>query len=141
MAIGNHKRNRIKEALVATKGNATEARRRIMKELETDDLLFREIAAPFMHGLVSHAIDSYAKAVGLPTTHSPAPAPKPEAAEPARQLDPELLDQVIGQMGRNAATAIAPRGEDKPVQHNPQKQAHTMRAIADLYKKRRVSDY
>ncbi|MAX95838.1 MAG: hypothetical protein CBB62_08910 [Micavibrio sp. TMED2] len=138
-SVGQHKRERLKAALIASKGNASEARRRIMKELESDDLLFREIAAPFMHGLVSHAIDTYAKAVGLPTSMSPRQPEKAEEPAPTQQLDPEILDQVIGQMGRNAGPT--PTASDKPVEHNPQKQANTMRALADLYKKRRVEDY
>jgi hypothetical protein len=139
MAVGKHKRERIKSALIATKGNASEARRRLMKELETDDLLFREIAAPFMHGLVSHAIDSYAKAVGLPTSMSPR-QPDKVIEQPVQQLDPEILDQVIGQIGKNVGPA-ADKGAVDAVEHNPEKQANTMRALADLYKKKRVADY
>ena len=139
MSIGQHKRERIKAALVATRGNAGEARRKILKELETDDLLFREIAAPFMHGIVSHAIDTYAKSVGLPTSFSPA-RPEPAAAQvaPTQTLDPEILDQVIGQMGKNQPQAASTTSD--AAGHNPQKQANTMQALADLYKKKRVSE-
>lgn len=139
MGIGQHKRERIKAALVATRGNAGEARRKILKELETDDLLFREIAAPFMHGIVSHAIDTYAKSVGLPTSFSPARAAPVNADKaPLPTLDPQILDQVIGQMGKNQAGPLS--GNVEKSGHNPQKQANTMRALADLYKKKRVSD-
>jgi len=139
MSIGHHKRERIKAALVATRGNAAEARRKILKELESDDLLFREIAAPFMHGIVSHAIDTYAKSVGLPTSFSPVrPEPAAAQAAPTQTLDPEILDQVIGQMGKNQPQA-APTTSDA-TGHNAQKQANTMRALADLYKKKRVSE-
>ncbi|MEM6903111.1 MAG: hypothetical protein AAF556_07720 [Pseudomonadota bacterium] len=146
MAIGKHKRDRLKAALVTTKGNAAEARRRLMKELETDDLLFRELAAPFMHGIVSHALDNYAKSIGLPTTHSPRRA-EPTVAPPTKELDPEILDQVIGQMGRNpgpAADQSAPAAKslaDLPTkEHNPAKQAQTMMALANVYKKKRQAE-
>ncbi|MBV6632537.1 MAG: hypothetical protein KI792_05825 [Alphaproteobacteria bacterium] len=144
MAIGDHKRERLKAALVGTKGNASEARRRLMKELETDELLFRELAAPFMHGIVSHALDNYAKSIGLPTTHSPR-RPEPQATPPAKELDPEILDQVIGQIGRNpAATSNAPAAKslaDLPTKkHDPGKQAQTMMALANVYKKKRAAE-
>ncbi|MEO0391818.1 MAG: hypothetical protein AAF213_01075 [Pseudomonadota bacterium] len=142
MSVGQHKRERLKAALVACRGNAGEARRRLMKELETDDLLFREIAAPFMHGIVSHAIDNYAKSLGLPTSFSPSRPTSAEAeAPPAQELDPDILDQVIGQMGKNQPQAPSSQSAGgKDSNHDPQKQANTMRALADLYKKKRVSE-
>lgn len=133
----SYKRQQVRDALVASKGNATEARRRLMKAMETDERLFRELATPFMHGIVSHAIDQFAKSVGMATSYTPEPIAKPKPPEPKpEKLDPRVLDEIVGQLGKNAA--LVPSGEDKPVEYNPQKQATTMRALAEMYKRRRV---
>lgn len=142
MAIGSHKRACITRALTAAKGNINETRRLLMKQLETDDLLFRELAAPFMHGIVSHAIESVAKADGIETTHVAEGRSAAKATAPARQLDAGQLDQVLSQFGHAGAPAAASSGSgQEAAEYNPAKQANTMRALADLYKKRRMTDY
>ena len=127
---GSYKKEQIKDALVKNKGNANLAKSALLKQMRSDDRLFREIAAPFIDGIVSHAIEQFAKAQGIPLVRQSANI-KPRPA--AQKLAPEQLDVVIAAMRTRTAPPDGNTSDgleglfSKP---NPARHADVLRSIA-----------
>lgn len=127
---GSYKQEHIRNALIASKGNASLARSALLKQLQTDDRLLRLLAAPFIEGIVSHAIEQQAKADGIALVRQSAHA-KP-AAEP-KKLTSEQLDALVATMQNQSAPPAAQNASSldgllsKP---DPTRHADVLRSIA-----------
>lgn len=87
--------DRVRAALAGARGDATAAQRALIAECARDGRLLRGLVAPYLQGIVAHA-------VGRPG-RSPKPAKSAE-------LSPNVLDTILGQLGEEIGEASQPRG-------------------------------
>lgn len=124
---GSYKREKIRDALVNNKGNANLAKAVLIRQLASDDKLLRELVAPFIDGIVAHAIEHYARAHGVPLVRqSPGAKPKPVP----QMLAPEQLDAVVAAMHKNAGPQDSAGLEGLLSKPDRARHADVMRSIA-----------
>ena len=128
---GSYKREQIRDALVKGKGNASLAKTALAKQLQSDDRLLREIVAPFIDGILSHAIEQFAKSQGIPLVRQSAHAkPRPTA----QKLDAEQMDVLVAAMQSraesNSQSAEKAGFEGLLSKPDPARHADVLRSIA-----------
>ena len=100
MSRGGYIDAKVKAALQQARGDTGKAQR-LMRNWAARDLeLLRALAAPFIDGMVAHAIEQH---------RSPRPARRPARSD--RRLSQEAFSQVVGQLERTVGAASAdPKG-------------------------------
>src|SRR3546814_9074174 len=86
---------KVSEAVARAEGEPAAAQRLLIAWCSRDDRLLRGLVAPFIQGIVAHAVQK---------TESAAADPGP------RRLSSKALDDVVGQMGRSTGAKTPPRG-------------------------------
>lgn len=118
--------DRVRSALAEAKGNPSTARQLLISECSRDARLMRGLVAPYLPGIVSHAIGRSAKA----------------KAASSQDLSADALDTVLGQMGKAIGEARLPRGMTALTEPPSRPEAGTrhqdaIRQVAEAYKQKR----
>ncbi len=118
---------RVGAVLAEAKGNVSTARQLLIAECLRDSQLMQGLVAPYLPGIVSHAIDRSAKSK---TTKS------------ASELPANALDTVVGQLGKAIGETRLPRGMTALTEPPSRPAAGTrhqeaIRQLADAYKQKR----
>lgn len=128
---------KIAEAIASAGGDAAAAQRLLIKACGRDDRLLRTLVAPFIKGIVAHAVQRAGGKV------KPGAA-KPRAAKPvAQRLSAEALDDVIGQLGQRIGTRTQPSGMTalvNPPTKTPAGEVHqqSLRRLATAFARKRL---
>lgn len=88
---------KVREAVLQAKGDPVTAQRLLIAACGRDDRLLRGLVAPFIKGIVAHAVQKVAA--------SAAPA-----ARGPKKLTAQALDDVIGQLGQRIGSKAEPQG-------------------------------
>ncbi|MGP1394232.1 MAG: hypothetical protein ACTS3R_01835 [Inquilinaceae bacterium] len=91
---------KVKAALVKAGGDQAAAQRLIIAACARDPALLASLTAPFLKGIVSHAIQRAIK--------DTRPQGKRRTARP--RLDSDAMDRVVGMLGQQVGMARSPRG-------------------------------
>lgn len=91
---------KVKAALVKAGGDQAAAQRLIIATCARDPALLASLTAPFLKGIVSHAIQRAIK--------DTRPRGKRRMARP--KLDSDAMDKVVGMLGQRVGMARTPRG-------------------------------
>ena len=118
--------DRVRSALSEAKGNRAAARQLLISECARDARLVRGLVAPYLPGIVAHALGQLAE--------SPQPGRKSE-------LPAQALETVVGQLGKKIGEARVPRGmtaltepPTRPVAG--QRHEDAIRQLAESYKRK-----
>ena len=120
---------RVGAALAEAKGNVSSARQLLIAECGRDPRLMRGLVAPFLPGIVSHAISR---------------STDTKKTGKAAELPATALDTVIGQLGRAIGETRLPRGMTALTETPSRPEAgprhqDAIRQLADAYKQKRQS--
>ena len=118
---------RVRAALAEAKGNASAARRILIAECGRDARLMRGLVAPYLPGIVAHAVGQSSD----------------EAAKPSKaELPANVLETVVGRLGKAIGETRLPRGmtaltepPSRPAAGARHQEA--IRQLADAYKQKR----
>ena len=118
---------RVGVALAEAKGNVSTARQLLIAECGRDPRLMHGLVAPFLPGIVSHAIDQSAKSNKAPK---------------AAELPANALDTVVGQLGKAIGETRLPRGMTALTETPSRPKAgprhqDAIRQMADAYRQKR----
>lgn len=91
---------KVKAALVKTGGDPAAAQRLIIAACARDPALLASLTAPFLKGIVSHAVQRAMK--------EGRPQGRRRTARP--RLDSDTMDKVVGMLGQRVGMARSPQG-------------------------------
>ena len=118
---------RVGAALAEAKGNVSTARQLLIAECGRDPRLMRGLVAPYLPGIVAHAIGRSADA---------------KRTSKAAELPANALDTVLGQLGKAIGETRLPRGMTALTETPSRPEAgprhrDAIRQLADAYKQKR----
>ncbi|NNG04684.1 MAG: hypothetical protein HKM95_11355 [Inquilinus sp.] len=128
MANANYAAQRISAALLESGGDAGTAQRALAKQCATDQRLLRALVAPFLRGIIAHAVTRGERAAKV----------RPSATA----MSGAALDTVVGHLGRAIGETELPRGMTaltEPASRPAASKRHqeAIRLLATAYRKPR----
>ena len=110
----------VRDALQRTGGDRAAAQRLILKRCTRDMRLLGGLTAPYLKGIITHALDRVAQTADTGQTGAAARS----RSKTPRTLSNEALDSVLGQMGKAIGTREEPAGLSALIER-PQDKAPT----------------
>lgn len=96
---------RVRAVLAEAKGNPATAQRMLIAECAGDGRLLRGLAAPYLQGIVAHAVGQEA-----PAARSAPPFVQSASSPAPNDIPANALETVIGQLGKSIGEASLPHG-------------------------------